>query len=136
MHRHAALSLSLSLSLCGVLLCAAACAATTPPRRVGGRWRAQSTTDGSHPSRPSTVNCTWRTFHQQVDHFGSGTATFPQRYCTYSKWWRSASHGGFAAHAAAPGPILFYTGNESPVEECERQTPPPPPPPPPPPLNH
>lgn len=74
------------------------------------------------PARPSTVNCTWLTFDQQIDHFGPGTGTFPQRYCMYSKWWKPASHGGFKAKASAPGPILFYTGNESPVEEYINNT--------------
>jgi lysosomal Pro-X carboxypeptidase len=71
------------------------------------------------PPRPSTANCTWGTFDQQIDHFGGTSAkTFPQRYCLYDKWWGTAAEGGFKAAASAPGPILFYTGNESPVEEC------------------
>ena len=48
--------------------------------------------------------------------------TFPQRYCIYDKWWRPGARSGFQADADAPGPILFYTGNESPVEEYINNT--------------
>ena len=93
-------------------------ASSSAPRRIGG-WKSAR---AAPPSRPSTANCTWSTFAQQVDHFGPGTATFPQRYCIYDKWWSTASAGGFKAAATAPGPILFYTGNESPVEEYINNT--------------
>ena len=107
----------LMLHLSSVLaFCAALSAAT--PRPIGG-WRMAETS----PSRPSIVNCTWRTFEQQIDHFGSNSkGTFPQRYCLYSSWWRNASSAGFDAPGAAPGPIFFYTGNESPVEEYVNNT--------------
>ena len=88
------------------------------PRRIGGKLRQ---TEGSQ-GRPSIVNCTWGTFQQTVDHFGDSNATFPQRYCLYDKWWKTAADGGFKAKAGAPGPILFYTGNESPVEEYINNT--------------
>ena len=88
------------------------------PRRIGGRFRQAEGVQG----RPSTVNCTWGTFQQTVDHFGDSDATFPQRYCLYDKWWKTAADGGFKAAAGAPGPILFYTGNESPVEEYINNT--------------
>lgn len=87
------------------------------PRRIGGWVQADA-----NPSRPSTVNCTWRTFDQKVDHFGDNSATWPQRYCMYSKYWKTAKDGGFNASKDAPGPILFYTGNESPVEEYINNT--------------
>ncbi|EOD12939.1 hypothetical protein EMIHUDRAFT_213197 [Emiliania huxleyi CCMP1516] len=57
-----------------------------------------------------------------VDHFGGAAGTFPQRLCLYDKWWKRASKGGFKAPADAPGPILFYTGNESPVDEYVNNT--------------
>ena len=89
----------------------------THPRPIGG-WRQAEQPAG----RPSTHNCTWKTFNQTLDHFGNAPGTFPQRYCEYSAWWRDATHGGFNASASAPGPILFYTGNESPVEEYINNT--------------
>lgn len=76
------------------------------PRPIGG-WRQAEVPTG----RPSTVNCTWANFSQQIDHFGDAPGTFPQRYCVYDKWWRSATRSGFKAATEAPGPILFYTGN-------------------------
>ncbi len=75
-------------------------------KHIGG-WRQAEVPVG----RPSTVNCTWGTFEQSIDHFGSHTGTFPQRYCLYDAWWGTAAKGGFHAPEAAPGPILFYTVN-------------------------
>jgi lysosomal Pro-X carboxypeptidase len=55
-------------------------------------------------------------FNQTLDHFTpgvtehGGTATFNQRYCIYSKYWESG------------GPIFFYVGNESPVDEYVNST--------------
>jgi lysosomal Pro-X carboxypeptidase len=92
-------------------------AARARPRRIGG-WRQAE----AAPGRPSTVNCTWGYFPQKIDHFGDTPGTFPQRYCMYTKWWGTATAGGFKAAADAPGPILFYTGNESPVEEYINNT--------------
>ena len=66
------------------------------------------------PNRPSTVNCTWKMFTQPLDHFGGGAAantTFEQRVCIFS-----------AYHTAPDGPIFFYTGNESPVDEYVNNT--------------
>ena len=95
----------------GFLLLAAVSivSATLPPRPIGG-WRQAEVV----PGRPSTANCTWKNFTQKIDHFGVATGTFPQRLCIYDKWWKSATRAGFSAAADAPGPILFYTGNESP----------------------
>jgi hypothetical protein len=105
-----------------VALIAALAASATghrpPPRRIGGKLRQA----GIQAGRPSTVNCTWGAFAQQVDHFGPSNATFPQRYCIYDAWWKTAAEGGFDAAEGAPGPILFYTGNESPVEEYINDT--------------
>lgn len=67
-------------------------------------------------THPSTVNCTWKYFSQPLDHFSPGvtekTYTFQQRYCIYDKFFSGRSDA----------PLLFYTGNESPVEEYVNQT--------------
>ena len=92
-------------------------AAAASPRPIGG-WRQAEVAAG----RPSIVNCTWQNFTQAIDHFGDA-GTFPQRLCLYDKWWRPGGAGGrFRAAADAPGPILFYTGNESPVDEYVNNT--------------
>lgn len=77
-----------------------------PPRRIGG-WRQSA----SAPARPSTLNCSWKTLAQPIDHFGAQRGSFRQRYCLYDRWWREPD-----------GPILLYTGNESPVEEYVNHT--------------
>ena len=90
----------------------AACVHTAVPHppRSFGVWRQES-----QASRPSTANCTWYTYHQKIDHFGSTPGSFSQRYCLFDKWWRAAPQSGFAASGVSPGPIFFYAGNESPV---------------------
>lgn len=102
-----------------VLVLALTAAAAASPRLIGG-WRQAEVSAG----RPSIVNCTWQNFTQQVDHFGDARGTFPQRLCLYDKWWRPGGGAGgrFRAAADAPGPILFYTGNESPVDEYVNNT--------------
>ena len=63
--------------------------------------------------QPSIVNCTWKYYEQQVDHFGGTDAgTFQQRVCLYSAYHKPE----------ASAPIFFYTGNESPVEEYVNNT--------------
>ena len=79
------------------------------PRRIGGWSQSHTFTPAD---RPSILNCTWQNFTQKVDHFGDNAGTFPQRVCLYSKWWKSPSNSTFNAPDGAPGPILFYTGNE------------------------
>ena len=62
-------------------------------------------------SVPSSGNCTWRTFTQPLDHFGPSPVNFSERVCIYD---------GFLN---GPTPfVLFYTGNESPVEEYVNNT--------------
>lgn len=73
--------------------------------------------------RPSIVNCTWRYHTQPLDHFNEGAtslgnATFRQRYCIYTKYWEQDAN----AETGGVRPILFYTGNESPVEEYINNT--------------
>eukprot|EP00439_Symbiodinium_sp_Y106_P042695 s790_g5.t1 len=58
----------------------------------------------------------------KVDHFGTFSGTFAQRYCVFDKWWRPALQSGFNVSSTSPGPIFFYTGNESPVGEYVNNT--------------
>ena len=86
----------------------------------------RSASDGLD-DRPSTINCTWKYFTQPLDHFSPGAAngpngttmTFQQRYCLYDKFF--SNHKASSTDAPPPN-ILFYTGNESPVEEYVNQT--------------
>ena len=77
------------------------------PRSRGLAAGTTTTVFGDAP--PSSANCTWLRFNQSLDHFSpglpAGGAFMAQRYCLYAGFW-----GGTGS------PILFYTGNESPVE--------------------
>ena len=97
------------------VLCAQAAGTIAPPRGRRQQHHVVDTIDGT--PHPSTVNCTWHYIEQRLDHFspgasGAGNATYRQRYCVYDGWWKPA----------AAGVILFYTGNESPVEEYVNNT--------------
>ena len=85
--------------------------------------------------RPSIADCTWKYYTQPLSHFHeggtvNGSGTYQQRVCVVDKHWTSPSPqllpAGRAWDAAEPsalaGPILFYTGNESPVEEYVNNT--------------
>ena len=106
-------------SVGAAVMLALTAAAAVSPRLIGG-WRQAEVA----AVRPSIVNCTWQNFTQKIDHFGDASGTFPQRLCLYDKWWRPGGGAGgqFRAAADAPGPILFYTGNESPVDEYVNNT--------------
>eukprot|EP00930_Biecheleria_cincta_P037998 TRINITY_DN26106_c0_g1_i1.p1 TRINITY_DN26106_c0_g1~~TRINITY_DN26106_c0_g1_i1.p1 ORF type:complete len:660 (+),score=60.60 TRINITY_DN26106_c0_g1_i1:58-2037(+) len=88
------------------------------PRRAFGVWRQAEVP----PNRPSALNCTWKTFDQRIDHFGTAKGTFKQRYCVYDKYHADAKAAGFNASADSPGPMFFYCGNESPLEEYVNNT--------------
>ncbi|CAK8999054.1 unnamed protein product [Durusdinium trenchii] len=95
----------------------------TPPRAIGHRVWQQAPALQDAEKRPSTENCTWRNFTQRIDHFGATEGTFPQRLCIYDHWWRRAASGEeLPRHKTSPGPIFFYTGNESPVGVYVNQT--------------
>ena len=56
----------------------------------------------------SADDCTWQYFEQPLSHFARGSAgTYKQRLCVYNKFWTPNE----------AQPVLFYTGNESPVNE-------------------
>ena len=62
---------------------------------------------------PSSLNCTWKYYSQSLDHFAVGSAgTYDQRVCVYDGFVRGSK----------PSHVLFYTGNESPVEEYANNT--------------
>ena len=63
--------------------------------------------------------------------FAGGNASFSQRVCIIDKYWKSPTStaaivsrggGGGSAAGALKGPILFYTGNESPIDEYVNNT--------------
>ena len=94
------------------------------PRREGHRLgRAARTAAarsplGANAPLPSSANCTWTSFNQTLDHFARGATrgggeTFAQRLCVYD---------GFVKNKSAPSLMLFYVGNESPVEEYVNNT--------------
>ena len=99
-----------------VLLLAASALARSPvPRRRASSVTARRSPLGPAVPLPSTANCTWRAFNQTLDHFAPGAAPyrFAQRLCLYD---------GFVKAGAPPSTILFYTGNESPVDEYVNNT--------------
>ena len=67
---------------------------------------------------------------QPLSHFSEGStvagnASFAQRVCIVDRYWKAPSAAvGAATHAH--GPILFYTGNESPIDEYANSGPRPP----------
>ena len=118
-----ALLIYVAVAICLLALSRTTDASSHATTRIGGRVRQMRSEEDS--TRPSVLNCTWGLFQQRVDHFGTSNRTFPQRYCMYDKWWGTAEMGGFRyarGDEKAPGPIFFYTGNESPVEEYINNT--------------
>jgi hypothetical protein len=77
-------------------------------------------------SDPNSLNCTWKYITQPLDHFdvsGSSDLHYQERYCIYDKYWGTGRSAGFnTVDPAERGPIFFYTGNESPVEEYINNT--------------
>ena len=70
-------------------------------------------------SHPSALNCTWKYVEQPLSHFARGLSdTYMERLCVYDKYWKTAADSG----TNTPGPVFFYTGNESPVEEYVNNT--------------
>eukprot|EP00038_Savillea_parva_P001121 m.101523 g.101523 ORF g.101523 m.101523 type:complete len:605 (+) comp10396_c0_seq1:1641-3455(+) len=117
----------MALAVVGGVLAATALAAVpprAPGRRVDGGYISQTHPLASVPAmsdtdtpHPTSLNCTWKYFTQRLDHFNEGAtaggdATFSQRYCVYE---------GFTG-GSAPNVILFYTGNEAPVEQYVNNT--------------
>lgn len=75
--------------------------------------------DDDGPPRMSIANMTCDFFTQPLNHFvpRGKSPSFQQRYCVYD---------GFVSkdddNDKAPAPILFYTGNESPLEQYINHT--------------
>ena len=65
--------------------------------------------------RPSSANCTWLQYEQPLSHLepGATSDTYLQRVCIYDGYWDKGRPGA---------PILFYVGNESPVDEYVNAT--------------
>ena len=90
-------------------------------RRPRTRSPITPTTSGNDPVRPSSANCTWYWFSQPLDHFSgltveSAPSTYSERVCIYSGFVNSNNDNNNSV------PILFYVGNESPVEEYVNNT--------------
>jgi pimeloyl-ACP methyl ester carboxylesterase len=89
--------------------CAAAARSFPPlPGMLGARWR----------SRVPTPTVTF--FENYVDHFNeeSDASYYPQRVLWSAEYWgRSMRWRQHAGAGGCPGPIFFYTGNESPVTD-------------------
>lgn len=80
-------------------------------RRAGSTRASQRSPLGAGAPLPSSVNCTYTYLRQPLDHFARGSATtYQQRICLYD---------GFVT---SPQYVLFYVGNESPVEEYVNNT--------------
>ena len=80
--------------------------------------------------KPGVPDCQERWFNEQtVDHFNwqtyqktPGNSSYldlqhwPQRYFTYTKYWKPRVLGNNNTAKTRPGPIFFYFGNEDNVE--------------------
>lgn len=122
-------------SFCNIVaFCVAAHAAAAAPFKLGGGVHRQVQRVGTAgvfegEPLPSSVNCTWKYFDNALDHFTpgttvNGTATYRQRYCIYDGFYNKPSDSQYAGNGVdtPPPPMLFYTGNESPVEEYVNNT--------------
>lgn len=72
------------------------------------------------PPHMSIANMTCDFFTQPLNHFvpRGKSPTFQQRYCVYDEYAKSPDDGSSSPLA----PILFYTGNESPLEQYINHT--------------
>eukprot|EP00050_Salpingoeca_kvevrii_P017699 m.67439 g.67439 ORF g.67439 m.67439 type:complete len:617 (-) comp7680_c0_seq1:23-1873(-) len=118
--------LRMALALLALLVCSAAGSAGDAHRlpmrrsifpRFGRAVPRQSEGDAARlgADRPSSADCEWTRVEQPLDHFARGlpsnAAPWQQRVCIMRRW------------ATGPSPpILFYAGNESPVEEYVNNT--------------
>ncbi len=59
-------------------------------------------------TKMGSKDCSWEYYPQPLSHFARGIigGGFQQRLCIYEGFWK-----------VSDGPVFFYTGNESPVEE-------------------
>lgn len=86
-------------------------------RFVPAHYHSYDSVNDDNNNRMSIENMTCSFFTQPLDHFAprGKSPTFQQRYCVYD---------GYAADTTKTGqtPILFYTGNESPLEQYINHT--------------
>ena len=90
----------------------------TPTSAFTSSRRSQLSSSSSSSPLPSSINCTWIYHTQPLDHFSPGStsegaSTYDERVCVYSQ---------YVSKDAKNPPILFYVGNESPVEEYVNNT--------------
>eukprot|EP00759_Apiculatamorpha_spiralis_P011463 PhF_6_TR18887/c0_g1_i2/m.27512/K01285/PRCP; lysosomal Pro-X carboxypeptidase len=70
-------------------------------------------------SQASSPGYETRYFTQYLDHFNlaSQPQTWQQRYLINDTFWGKPTKSQSSSSSSCPGPILFYTGNESPVTD-------------------
>lgn len=68
---------------------------------------------GVSASAPTPPSPTVTTFPSLIDHFSTSTQTFQQKILTCTTYWSNTTAGA---------PVLFYTGNEGPIESFYSNT--------------
>ncbi len=102
----------MNIQVCLVLL-VSVCALSARSATSNTSTAAENASD-KPAGKYSSLDCDWHFFEQPLSHFarGSTKGTYKQRLCVYNKFWEPNKDL----------PVLFYTGNESPVEEYVNNT--------------
>eukprot|EP01023_Acetabularia_acetabulum_P045962 TRINITY_DN468_c0_g2_i1.p1 TRINITY_DN468_c0_g2~~TRINITY_DN468_c0_g2_i1.p1 ORF type:complete len:519 (-),score=99.62 TRINITY_DN468_c0_g2_i1:189-1745(-) len=100
--------IAIALIFCNYVSLAASFGATLGPKKNGVHKQLAGMDALEFPGK-----CEEKWIDSYVDHFSwmqadSDTLTYKQRYFVCSEYWKADAEG-------RPGPIFFYTGNESPV---------------------